>query len=336
MQDLILGLPINRATDESISSFSEAIGNVPTPWEKGDVITFPDTIEGNAFKTLIGNKRLEYIIVDVRCADGSERRDKFFPSLFRKRARKCEWEIVEGVNVATPTDDFVVAGGRIVEPLYTKKSRVNDIVLAVLGKSIKISNVWEVKSIEFGSSNPKLVNVYDFEPEGWSIYNEHEWVDLGLSVKWATCNIGASSPWECGDIFRWGPFGDYFTDLSYNGYIDIKGNLIPSEDTATVQWGGRWRTPSESEMEELVKNCKWKCIMINCNKYCKLTGPNGNSIYLPAKGDGYGRYWSSTPCDDSYGEKAYGLHVECDYPISILWMTKLIRNIYNFVRPVLD
>ena len=132
MQDLILGLPITRATDESISSFSEAIGNVPTPWEKGDVITFPDTIEGNAFKTLIGNMMLEYIIVDVMCADGSERRDKFFTSLFRKRARLCEWKIVDGVNVAIPTNFIFTTGGSIVERLCTKNSKANDIVLAVL------------------------------------------------------------------------------------------------------------------------------------------------------------------------------------------------------------
>ena len=335
-EELIIGLTKARVTDEGISSFSEVIGNIPTPWKKGDVITFPDTIEGNAFKTLIGNKRLEYIVVDVRCADGSERQDKFFPSLFRKRARKCEWEIVEGVNVATPTDDFVVAGGRIVEPLYTKKSRVNDIVLAVIGKSIKISNVWEVKSIEFGSSNPKLVNVYDFEPEGWSIYNEHEWVDLGLSVKWATCNVGASSPWECGDTFRWGFSGWSFGDLQFDGYLDEKGNLTSEVDKATATWGGNWRMPTESEMEELVENCKWEWTMIHCNKCCKVTGPNGNSILLPVE-ELIDIYWSSTPCQERDSDEANGLWINCDLedssPSCVIYISRLEVAL---IRPVLD
>lgn len=334
MQDLILGLTKNQATDESISSFSEAIGNVPTPWEKGDVITFPDTIEGNAFKTLIDNKKLEYIIVDVRCADGSERRDKFFPSLFRKRTRLCEWKIVDGVNVAIPTDIIFTTGGNIVKRLCTKNSKVNDIVLAVLGKSIRISKVLEVKSLEFGSTNPELVKVYHFELN----HTEYKWVDLGLSVKWATCNVGARSPWECGDTFSWGFSGWSFGDLQFDGYLDEKGNLTSEVDKATAAWGGNWRMPTESEMEELVEKCTWEWTMIHCNKCCKVTGPNGNSILLPAGGDGFSCYLSSTPYDDFYGELAYGLWVDSDFSDSTPYVFTIERDFYEFIfiRPVLD
>ena len=65
-KDLELYLAKAKAADESIGSFTEVIGNVPTPWEKGDVITFPKTVKGNAFKTKIGNKKYEYIVVSVR------------------------------------------------------------------------------------------------------------------------------------------------------------------------------------------------------------------------------------------------------------------------------
>ena len=174
MEDLELYLPQKRTSDEPISSFTEVIGNVPTPWEKGDVITFPATIEYNSFKTKIGNKKYEYIVVHVKSADGSERQADFFPSLFRRRARKCDWDIVDGAYVVTPTNDFVTAGGSIVEQLYTKKSKINDVVLAVLGKSIRISKVYIVKSQEFGSTNPELAIVYDFEPEGWTIGDTSE------------------------------------------------------------------------------------------------------------------------------------------------------------------
>jgi hypothetical protein len=168
-KDLELYLAKAKAADEGISSFSEVIGNVPTPWEKDDVITFPDTIKGNSFKTKIGNKKYEYIVVHVKSADGSERHANFFPSLFRRRARKCDWETQDGVDVAIPTNDFVVAGGSIITELYAKNSKMNDVVNALLGKSIRISEVHEVESQEFGSNNQELAKVYDFEPEGWTI-----------------------------------------------------------------------------------------------------------------------------------------------------------------------
>lgn len=168
-KDLELHLAKAKAADESISTFSEVIGNVPTPWEKGDVITFPTTVKGNSFKTKIGAKKYEYIVVQVKGADGAERCANFFPSLFRRRARVCDWDTVDGVDVATPTNDFVVAGGSIVEKLYNRMSRVNEVVNAILGKSIVISEVHEVQSMEFGSTNPELAKVYDFEPSGWSL-----------------------------------------------------------------------------------------------------------------------------------------------------------------------
>ena len=169
MNELELYLEKAKASDEGIGSFSEVIGNVPTPWEKGDIITFPKTVKGNAFKTKIGNKKYEYIVVAVKGADGTERFANFFPSLFRRRARKCDWETVDGVDVAIPTKDFVVAGGSIVNKLYTKSARMNEVMNALLGKSIKISEVHEVESQEFGSENQQLAKVYDFEPEGWSL-----------------------------------------------------------------------------------------------------------------------------------------------------------------------
>lgn len=172
MEDKDLELYLNkaRATDESITSFSETIGNTPVVWEKDDIITFPKTIKGNSFKRKFNGKKLEYIVVTVKKADGTERPGDFFPSLFRKRARKCDWETIDGVDVAIPTKEFVEAGGTIVEKIYRKNARVNDVVTAVLGKSIRIGEVHEVESLKFGTTNEQdLAKVYDFEPEGWTI-----------------------------------------------------------------------------------------------------------------------------------------------------------------------
>lgn len=128
MQEFIIYLPKKRTSDEPISSFTEVIGNVPTPWKKGDVITFPATIEGNSFKTKIGNKKYEYIVVNVKSVDGSERQADFFPSLFRRRVRKFYWEETNGVKKLIQTNDFLVAGGSIVTEIYDKSRKVNDVL----------------------------------------------------------------------------------------------------------------------------------------------------------------------------------------------------------------
>lgn len=387
MQDLELYLAKAKVADESISSFSEVIGNVPTPWEKGDVITFPTTIKGNSFKTPINGKKYEYIVVHVKSVDGTKRYANFFPSLFRRRARKCDWNTVDGVDVAIPTNDFVIAGGSIVEKLYKKNSKVNDVILTVLGKSIKISEVHLVESMKFGTTEQNLVKVYDFEPEGWSLdapvdipedtatdsdaikeientygngvgngqHNGHDWVDLGLSVKWATCNIGASKPEDYGNYYAWGetetketyePYnslirGLSISDLESQGYLDSEGNLTPLHDAATANWGGNWRMPTKEEIEELEIECTWKWTTLNGIKGYKITGPNSNNIFLPAmEGPFYfGSFWSSTRYNLSnhrnfeaayalyygYYVDSYGHDVGCHY-----------RYYSGAVRPVLD
>ena len=147
----------------------------------------------------------------------------------------------------------------------------------------------------------------------------HDYVDLGLSVKWATCNVGASSPEGYGDYFAWGetsPKSSYdsansktYGKSSYNH--DIGGDS--STDAARANWGGSWRLPTAEEFQELIDNCKWTWTTLNGKKgYKVVSKKNGNSIFLPAAGDRYGTslyfagefgsYWSSTPYEDySYG-----------------------------------
>ena len=155
-------------------------------------------------------------------------------------------------------------------------------------------------------------------------HNGHEWVDLGLpsGLKWATCNVGASSPEDYGDYFAWGETetkAEYTEENSLTHgkqMSDISGNT--NYDAAIVNWGGGWRMPTGSEMEELVNNCKWEGTQVNGVNGSKVIGPNGSCIFLPAAGDrfgsslddagNYGRYWSSTPrYNDYYGNHARSL-----------------------------
>ena len=176
----------------------------------------------------------------------------------------------------------------------------------------------------------------DDEPTTGTI-NGHEWVDLGLpsGLKWATCNVGASSPEDYGNYYAWGEtttkstytednsltYGLSKSQLQSQGYIDGSGNLTPSHDAATANWGGSWRMPTETELIELRDKCTWTWTTQNGVNGCKVMGPNGNRIFLPAAGfrtgtslhnDGNsGEYWSSTPYDgghDGYGyDDAYDL-----------------------------
>ena len=104
----------------------------------------------------------------------------------------------------------------------------------------------------------------------------HGWVDLGLSVLWATETIEG--------LYMW----NYAEKLYHTTDMDFYRKLEPKElnDVATQKWGERWRTPTKEEFEELVIKCKWeKCLHPISNKHAlKITGPNGNSITIPVTG----------------------------------------------------
>jgi hypothetical protein len=155
-------------------------------------------------------------------------------------------------------------------------------------------------------------------------------VDLGLSVKWASCNVGASSPEGYGNYFSWGETVTKNTFSLYNykwldfssgsgymmkynnrsayGKVDNKSTLDPEDDAAQANWGGKWRMPTLSEWAELVTHCSWTLDEYGGTIGATVTGPNGNSIFLPAAGNNtgtlaginsYGEYWTSM-CDQEH------------------------------------
>ena len=136
----------------------------------------------------------------------------------------------------------------------------------------------------------------------------HEYVDLGLSVKWATCNVGASSPEDYGGYYAWGETEEKeeYNGRDYKTYMNRGINIAGTEyDVAHVKWGGNWRMPTYAEQDELLEKCKWKWTTVNGVKGYKVTSKkNGNSIFLPAAGyrngtevddrGSCGYYWSSS------------------------------------------
>ena len=173
-----------------------------------------------------------------------------------------------------------------------------------------------------------------------------EWVDLGLSVKWATCNVGASSPSGYGNYYAW---GETSTKSSYDedncktwerSMSDIRGNS--SYDAARANWGGSWRLPTKAEFDELLNNCTHHWTTQNGVKGMRFTSKrNGNNIFLPAAGwrDGTstnyagesGHYWSSTPYGDT--QCAYYLYVHSRGSTLAGWRG---RGYGRQVRPVLE
>ena len=161
--------------------------------------------------------------------------------------------------------------------------------------------------------------------------HQKDMVDLGLpsGVLWATCNIGACSPSEIGYYFAWGEneskdvYGWETYNLcrgSYNSIFkytetDKKSVLESQDDVATFILGNECRLPTQEDMEELVNSCKWTWERLNGQFGWKVTGKNGNSIFLPAAGTAssykiagvgeLGRYWTSTRGEDIYS--AYNL-----------------------------
>lgn len=152
-------------------------------------------------------------------------------------------------------------------------------------------------------------------------------INLGLSVKWACYNVGATSPEECGVFYAWGETEGkryYYWDTylwgnrdklelskycnkSSLGTVDGLTILEPEDDVAHVKWGGKWRMPTLKEFEELVHNCNSEWTTVNGVKGRKfISRENGNSIFLPAGGSryrggfdthyvgAYGSYWSSS------------------------------------------
>ena len=150
--------------------------------------------------------------------------------------------------------------------------------------------------------------------------NGHEYVDLGLSVKWATCNLGANKPEDYGNYYAWGETTTKYSYTESNSKTygksmgDIAGNS--SYDAARANWGGKWRLPTKTEMQELIDKCTWTWTTQNGVKGYKVTGPSGASIFLPAAGfrigsslyyaGSDGNYWSSTP-NENYDGRACDL-----------------------------
>ncbi len=205
----------------------------------------------------------------------------------------------------------------------------------------------------------------NYMPKGWE---KASWkakaVDLGLSVKWAACNVGATKPEDYGEYYAWGETEEkedyswgtykwcngsmysltkYYYDI-YSSIGDNKRKLDLEDDVAHVKWGEAWRMPTTDEISELMFQCSWTWTKQNGKTGYLVTGTNGNSIFLPAAGYRSGKelcansssgYYLSAELngEDTFCQNVYHLYFsDSDFTYSG-WS---YRGNGHTVRPVTD
>lgn len=172
-------------------------------------------------------------------------------------------------------------------------------------------------------------------------------VDIGLSVKWASFNLGAYKPADVGSMFYWAE-----NQSSTKGNpkyskvkVDVIGDIAGDDkyDAATNMLGKNWRLPTEEECLELLNKCKWETKIIDGIEGRLVTGPNGNSIFIPfnqkdIKSRKYvsGHYWTSTPHYGSGSANDLRFGENCKQPAEICSATACgclfgIRPVYTTV-----
>lgn len=221
--------------------------------------------------------------------------------------------------------------------------------------NLQDGTTYYVRAFARNSKGTAYGNQIVFATNKKPIENGHEYVDLGLSVKWATCNVGAESPEECGTYFQWGETNEdkvcdwstykwcngYYSDLTKYNENDNITTIELCDDAASVNWGGAWRMPTSAEWKELLNNCTWKQTNKNGTSGYIITATNGNSIFLPFAGylmDGavygkikYGFYWSSSLNTENL-RCAYRLDVRSNS--AYLGINSTNRDEGQSVRPV--
>lgn len=194
----------------------------------------------------------------------------------------------------------------------------------------------EVISIEFS----------DVERAPLTAPDNVEGIDLGLSVKWASCNVGALEPEEAGAYVAWGEkaekgdynWANYFDTNCEQPLTGISG--MADYDIAAAEWGGEWRLPTLAEMQELCDRCTWAWTEQSGQAGCLVTGPSGKSIFLPAAGT---RQGTSLYLAGNYGsfltgtrdsENAFYARTLVFFSNGEHWLDTNLRDYGQSVRPV--
>lgn len=197
----------------------------------------------------------------------------------------------EGVNLTATcasywVDDITVDDKITFNVRYnSSEAREAKIVVKYDSESFEVA----IKQLAKGDNTTNPDN-YDLTASGSTL--GYDYVDLGLSVKWATYNVGAESLTDVGEYYAWGETTPYDRNLTFINYewlhIPCSPDCVLASiyDTATVNWGKSWRMPTSDEQDELIKNCNWVWVEnlngSSISGYVGTSKKNGKSIFLPA------------------------------------------------------
>ena len=336
-----------KATGEDGDSMFKSVSSDESFWyfvlTNGDIIKIGRGIHGAKAITVIPSR-----------SDGSVNADKgkfsiSFDVLPPEAAEGLAGESNDIFNVKVVYTTLTKASNSISLPILSKEGKEGTLLITVDGSSLDKS-FFEGTSGASACLNIVLddnVMTSGYFPLYYDVYGGYDYVDLGLpsGVIWATCNVGAAKPEDYGDYFGWGEtepksnyswstykwcngdfnkFTKYCTQSSYWDSaepMDNKSVLDAEDDAASVNWGGSWRMPTDEEWTELRTKCTWTWTTQNGVGGRLVTGPNGNSIFLPAAGyrrdtnlsdaGSWGNYWSSSlKSGNPYG--AYGVSFYSD------------------------
>ena len=276
-------------------------------------------------------------------------------------------------NVFLPSSIEISVGGHAtLQPILVPENAATSFTWSSDDSNIASVSYGKVTGVRNGTTTVKVKTANGFESEctvtvvssngkdddedngsgGKGTVDGYEYVDLGLSVKWATCNVGASKPEDYGGYYAWGETSEktkYSEDTySYGTYMnpvnigsDIKGTKY---DVAHEKWGIKWRMPTEKEFSELYSNCTIKKVTKNSVEGYEFTGNNGQSIFLPAAGykfindlhDVGCYYWSSNVSSKDLG-MAQCLDVSSNSYNKVTYnVSGLTRLTGCSIRPVTD
>ena len=284
------------------------------------------------------------------CACGDDEEDDFFDK--------------PGEEITHPTDSIPSGGESTPNPdegvTVPTDSILSEDTPAVPADSIPSEDIPAVPtdSIPVGDTPSVPADSIQDTPLTDSEVSKHPVaVDLGLSVNWATCNVGARSPEEFGGYYAWGEirtksiysyksykwYDESSQSITKYGMFDGKAEIEITDDVACVEWGAIWRMPTVDEFRELCEECSWTWTRLNGVAGMLVTSSNGNSIFLPAAGAWVGEnfleggltglYWSSSLNDE---EDNYSFILSFYYSERYYWSEMSDRSFGIPIRPVTE
>ena len=277
------------------------------------------------------------------------KKEIYFSSKYLKTSSD-NLNLVENGNYKGRYNIKKLADDRTLSFVYYNPENTNEIIIDVSEYFGCLGYIADWQR-NFGTSS--IVNIETAENNGDNNTDYSEGadiVDLGLSVKWASWNVGAGKPEELGNLYAWGelePKNNYssstykFYDGDYIKYgdVDNKYRLDREDDVAQQKWGDKWRIPTFEELKELKEKCTFTKAEVNGVLVTKVTGPNGNYIYFPYPGNytgttlyfknSIGSYWSSDLESNSYAK-------DIDFDNGTVSLNGDTRYHGQSIRPVYD